>query len=328
MQQRARIIYNPKAGHEGLKQSLVDILAIFEQAGYETSAYATTPEPLSAQNEATRAAQAGFNLVVAAGGDGTINQVVNGLAGLKHRPKMVIIPAGTTNDYARALKIPREDPVEAAKIVLKRKTIKMDIGRADKEYFMNIAGGGFLTELTYGVPSETKSIFGYLAYLLEGAKMLPQIKPVPMHLVYDDGEFRGDASMFLLGLTNSIGGFEKVAPDITLGDGRFSLIIVKTANLAELVRLIALAINGKHLNDPRVIYVKTHKLVAKTTNGAEMKINLDGEFGGTAPMTFTNLKQHLEIFADVDAMPQTALAAEDAAGLPETPVKPKTEAEH
>ena len=76
------------------------------------------------------AAQAGFNLIIAAGGDGTINEVVNGIAPLKHRPKLGIIPAGTTNDYARALKIPRESPIEAAKVIANGKTVKMDIGRA------------------------------------------------------------------------------------------------------------------------------------------------------------------------------------------------------
>ncbi len=108
MQKRARVIYNPTSGRELLKQKMVDILNIFEQAGYETSAYATTPAKDSAKNEARRAAEAGFELVVAAGGDGTINEVVNGIAPLKKRPKMAIIPAGTTNDYARALHIPRE----------------------------------------------------------------------------------------------------------------------------------------------------------------------------------------------------------------------------
>ena len=89
MRKRARVIYNPTSGREALKKDLIDILAVFEQAGYETSAYATTPAPNSARDEATRAAKAGFELIVAAGGDGTINQVVNGLAGLAHRPKTV-----------------------------------------------------------------------------------------------------------------------------------------------------------------------------------------------------------------------------------------------
>ena len=311
MEQRARVIYNPVAGHEALKRNMIDILNVFEAAGYETSAFATTPTPNSARDEAARAAKAGFDLVVAAGGDGTINEVVNGLAGLSKRPKMAIIPAGTTNDYARALKIPREDPVEAAKIVLKQQTIKMDIGQANDTYFMNIAGGGFLTELTYEVPSETKSIFGYLAYLIEGAKLLPQIKPVQMHLEYDDGVYDGPASMFLLGLTNSVGGFEQAAPDISLDDGRFSLIVVKTANMLELIRLMTMVLNGgRHVDDPRIIYTKTHKLVAETQDGEAMKINLDGEYGGDVPMTFLNLKQHIEMYANVDELPSQAITGE------------------
>ena len=182
MQKRCRIIYNPTSGREAMKNNLVDILNILERAGYETSAYATTPEPNSAKNEAERAAKAGFNLIVAAGGDGTINEVVNGIAPLKHRPKLGIIPAGTTNDYARALKIPREDPIGAAKVIAKGQTVKMDIGEAGKNWFVNIAAGGLLTELTYGVPSQVKSLFGYLAYLVKGAELLPQIKPIKMHL--------------------------------------------------------------------------------------------------------------------------------------------------
>lgn len=108
MRKRARVIYNPSSGREALKKDMIDILGVFEQAGYETSAFATTPAPNSARDEAERVAREGFELVVAAGGDGTINEVVNGIAGLKKRPKMAIIPAGTTNDYARALRIPRK----------------------------------------------------------------------------------------------------------------------------------------------------------------------------------------------------------------------------
>ena len=136
MQKRCRIIYNPTSGREALKHDLVEILNILERAGYETSAFATTPELNSAKNEAMRAAKAGFSLIIAAGGDGTINEVVNGIAPLKHRPKLGIIPAGTTNDYARALKIPRESPIEAAKVIAQGETVKMDIGQANDKYFV------------------------------------------------------------------------------------------------------------------------------------------------------------------------------------------------
>lgn len=307
MQKRCRIIYNPTSGREAMKNNLVDILNILERAGYETSAYATTPEPNSAKNEAERAAKAGFNLIVAAGGDGTINEVVNGIAPLKHRPKLGIIPAGTTNDYARALKIPREDPIGAAKVIAKGQTIKMDIGEAGKNWFVNIAAGGLLTELTYGVPSQVKSLFGYLAYLVKGAELLPQIKPIKMHLEYDGGTYDGKASMFFLALTNSIGGFEQIVPDASLDDGKFTLIVVKTSNLIEILQLITMVLNGgKHVNDPRILYVKTSKLVANPVD-EKMMINVDGEYGGDAPMTFKNHRQHLEIFANTDEIPDEAI---------------------
>lgn len=307
MQKRCRIIYNPTSGREAMKNNLVDILNILERAGYETSAYATTPEPNSAKNEAERAAKAGFNLIVAAGGDGTINEVVNGIAPLKHRPKLGIIPAGTTNDYARALKIPREDPIGAAKVIAKGQTVKMDIGEAGKNWFVNIAAGGLLTELTYGVPSQVKSLFGYLAYLVKGAELLPQIKPIKMHLEYDGGTYDGKASMFFLALTNSIGGFEQIVPDASLDDGKFTLIVVKTSNLIEILQLITMVLNGgRHVNDPRILYVKTSKLVAKPVD-EKMMINVDGEYGGDAPMTFKNHRQHLEIFANTDEIPDEAI---------------------
>ena len=311
MQKRCRIIYNPTSGREAMKNNLVDILNILERAGYETSAYATTPEPNSAKNEAERAAKAGFNLIVAAGGDGTINEVVNGIAPLKHRPKLGIIPAGTTNDYARALKIPREDPIGAAKVIAKGQTIKMDIGEAGKNWFVNIAAGGLLTELTYGVPSQVKSLFGYLAYLVKGAELLPQIKPIKMHLEYDGGTYDGKASMFFLALTNSIGGFEQIVPDASLDDGKFTLIVVKTSNLIEILQLITMVLNGgKHVNDPRILYVKTSKLVAKPVD-EKMMINVDGEYGGDAPMTFKNHRQHLEIFANTDEIPDEAITGNE-----------------
>ncbi|HIZ95273.1 diacylglycerol kinase [Ligilactobacillus pobuzihii] len=312
MKKRCRVIYNPTSGREAMKKDLIGILDIMENAGYETSAFATTPEKNSAQNEAKRAAEDGFDLLIAAGGDGTINEVVNGIASLDKRPKMGIIPAGTTNDYARALKIPREDPLAAAKVIAKGQTVKMDIGQANENYFVNIAAGGLLSEITYSVPSELKSQFGYLAYLAKGAELLPRIKPLDMHIEYDEGVFDGQASMFFVAMTNSVGGFEQIVPDASLDDGKFTLIIVKTSNLVEILHLIRKVFNGgKHVDDSRIVYVKTSKIVADAP-GERMMINVDGEYGGDAPMTFIDHKQHIEMCANTDQIPDSAITAENA----------------
>jgi lipid kinase, YegS/Rv2252/BmrU family len=183
----------------------------------------------------------------------------------------------------------------------------MDIGKANDQYFINIAAGGLLTELTYDVPSQMKSLFGYLAYLVKGAELMPQIKPIQMDIKYDGGEFHGEASMFLLALTNSVGGFEQIVPDASLDDGKFTMIIVKSANMFEMMRLMTLVLNGgKHINDPKVIYRKTSKVVAKPVDN-RMMINLDGEYGGDAPMTFKNLARHIEMVANLDEIPDDAV---------------------
>src|SRR5699024_5503957 len=240
-----------------------------------------------------------------------LNEVVNGIAHLAERPKMGIIRAGTTNDHARALKIPREDPLAAAKVIAKGQTVKMDIGQANENYFVNIAAGGLLSEITYSVPSELKSQFGYLAYLAKGAELLPRIKPLDMHIEYDEGVFDGQASMFFVAMTNSVGGFEQIVPDASLDDGKFTLIVVKTSNLVEMLHLITMVLNGgKHVNDKRVLYIKTKKLVAKPVD-TRIMINIDGEYGGDAPMKFTALKQHIEFFANTDEIPKGAITASE-----------------
>ncbi|SJZ49977.1 diacylglycerol kinase (ATP) [Pilibacter termitis] len=306
---RARVIYNPTSGKEIMKKYLPDVLIELENLGYETSAFATTPKKHSARDEARRVALAGFDLIVAAGGDGTINEVVNGIASLPNRPKMAIIPAGTTNDYARALKVPRTNPVDAIRLVGKKQTVEMDIGRAGENYFINIAAGGGLTELTFEVPSELKTTFGYLAYLAKGAEMLPRIKPLNIRITHDEGVYEGLTSMFFAGLTNSVGGFESYAPDAKLDDGYFSLIIVKASNMVEIMRLIALLLNdGQHIADPKIIYVKTKQLTVEVCDENErMMLNLDGDYGGDAPMTFENLARHIEFFADLDEISDDAV---------------------
>lgn len=304
MSKRARIIYNPTSGREAIRRDLVDILNVYEQAGYETSAYATTAAPNSALNEARRAAQAGFDLLVAAGGDGTINEVVNGIAPLEKRPMLAIIPAGTTNDYARALRIPREDPLESAKMVLQGKSALLDVGRANDTYFINIAAGGSISELTYSVPSKLKTMYGYLAYVVKGAELITQVKPMHLHVKYDDGEYNGIASMFFVALTNSVGGFESIVPDAQLDDGKFTLLIVKTTKLPEIITLITEVLNGgRHIDDPNLVYVKTEHIEIKPTNDMQVMINLDGEYGGDAPVIFDNFQQHIRMVANVDDMP-------------------------
>ncbi|MFJ8247671.1 diacylglycerol kinase [Peribacillus asahii] len=289
---RARLIYNPTSGREAMKKGLPEVLARLEAAGYEASCHMTTGE-----GDATRAAEIaierGYDVVIAAGGDGTIYEVVNGLARAEKRPKLGIIPTGTTNDFARALHLPKS--IEgAADIIADGHTMPIDIGKMNDKYFINIAGGGRLTELTYEVPSKLKTMLGQLAYYIKGIEMLPSFKASEVTIEYDGKLFEGEIMLFLVANTNSVGGFEKLAPDASLNDGMFTLLILKKANLADFVRIVTLAIRGEHVHDKNVIYVKANRI--KVTTKEKMMLNLDGEFGGVAPAEFVNQYRHFEVF--------------------------------
>ncbi|KEZ48207.1 diacylglycerol kinase [Metabacillus indicus] len=289
---RARIIYNPTSGREAFKKQLPEVLEKFELAGYETSCHATTCE-----GDAVQAARAagirGFDLVVAAGGDGTVNEVVNGLAELEERPQLAVVPVGTTNDFARAISIPRDNILTAVDAILAGEARAIDIGRVNGHYFVNIAGGGRLTELTYEVPSKLKTVLGQLAYYLKGIEMLPSIRPAEVEIEYDGKLFKGEIMLFLVSLTNSVGGFEKLAPDSKLNDGMFDLLILKKANLADFIRVASLALRGEHISDSNIIYTTANRV--KVTSAQKMQLNLDGEYGGDLPGEFVNLYRHIEV---------------------------------
>lgn len=296
---RARIIYNPTSGRELFRKHLPEVLERMEKAGYETSCHATTAEGDAIQ-AARVAVERKFDLVVAVGGDGTLNEVVSGIAKFEKRPKIGLIPMGTTNDFARAVHIPR-DITKAVDIILTGDSIPVDVGLMnDDRYFINIAGGGRLTELTYEVPSKLKTVLGQMAYYLKGIEMLPSIRSSRVRIEYDGQVFDDSAMMFLIGLTNSVGGFEKLAPDASINDGKFTLLILKELNMAEFIRVASLALRGDHLSDPHVIYAKASKI--SVTTEERVLLNLDGEYGGLLPATFENLARHIEMYVPLDAL--------------------------
>jgi len=296
---RARIIYNPTSGRELFRKHLPEVLEKMEQAGYETSCHATTCEGDAIQ-AAKVAVERNFDLVIAVGGDGTLNEVISGIAKFENRPKVGLIPMGTTNDFARAVHIPR-DINKAVDIILKGDSIPVDIGLMnDDRYFINIAGGGRITELTYEVPSKLKTVLGQMAYYLKGIEMLPSIRSSRVRIEYDGQVFDDSAMMFLIGLTNSVGGFEKLAPDASINDGKFTLLILKELNMAEFIRVASLALRGEHLSDPHVIYVKASKITVTTEE--RVLLNLDGEYGGVLPAVFENLASHIEMYVPVESL--------------------------
>ncbi|MFD2114330.1 diacylglycerol kinase [Paenibacillus yanchengensis] len=292
---RARLIYNPSSGREEMRKRLPDILQKLDIGGIEVSCYATTGEG-DAMLAAADAAERDYDMVIAAGGDGTLYEVVNGLASKMNRPPLGILPVGTTNDFARAMSIPRNWDY-ACDLIIQQYKKPIDVGVANERYFINIAGGGSLTELTYDVPSKLKTMIGQLAYYMKGIEKMTRLRPTVLKLDAEGvGTFHDEYMMFLICNSNSVGGFERLAPNSLPDDGLLDVLLVTKCNLAEFIRLVTLALRGEHLNDPHVIHFQTKRLQVETPD--YVQINLDGEYGGVLPFTFSILPGHLHIFTD------------------------------
>jgi diacylglycerol kinase (ATP) len=266
-----------------------------ESAGYETSCHATKGEG-DATEAAARAVARGYDLIIAAGGDGTIYEVVNGMAELKSRPSLGIIPCGTSNDLARAVGIPKSIS-RACEIISKGKKKKIDLGRINNRYFINIAGGGSLTNLTYEVPSKLKTMIGQLAYYVKGLEKLPSLHPIRVRLESRKEVLLDEEIMiFLIANSHSVGGFDKLAPDADLSDGKLDVIVVKKMNIAEFIRLATSAVRGEHLKDPNILYFQADYIKATSPGTETVQLNLDGELGGQLPCVVEALPGHIELF--------------------------------
>ena len=162
---KVKIICNPNSGRQIVQRNIPNLVKILEKSNYYVNIY-TTETQLDAMYIASEACKKGYDIIIAVGGDGTVNEVINGIMVNKIRPKLAIYPAGTVNDFANYLKIPRITK-EFAKIIINEKTIKADVGLGGDRYFLNVAAAGLLTDVAYKVSPEAKTVLGKFAYYLE-----------------------------------------------------------------------------------------------------------------------------------------------------------------
>lgn len=281
------LIFNPTSGREQAAKKAVLAEAILSKAGVKVDMYATRG-PNDAESVAAEACQGTYDTIIACGGDGTLHEIVNGISaggengeGESHKEiRLGIIPAGTANDFARALKIPME-PVQACKVILKGRVQKTDVGSLNHRLFINIAGGGYLTDITYEVPIKLKTYLGQLAYFVKGIEKLPRLTPVRVCLKTPELVLEEEIMLFLTANSCSVGGFRNLAPEASLSDGMLDLIVLKTVNIAEFLQLVSKALYGGHIGHPKVVYLQTPWV--EITSLDKVSLNTDGEFAGHLP---------------------------------------------
>ncbi|NOK58159.1 MAG: hypothetical protein GFH25_541210n5 [Chloroflexi bacterium AL-N10] len=280
-QTHALVIYNPAAGQRSnLKRNLHDACAFWRSHGWHVDLQPTTA-PGHGTHIAKAAANRGYEIIVAAGGDGTVNEVINGLAGTQ--AALAVLPIGTVNIWARELGIPLE-PRAAAKAILHGQIRQVDLGRANERYFLLMAGVGFDAAVTAEVRSKEKRLLGVFAYALRAIQLAWRFQGVRTHVIVDGKPIHGRILMVVVGNSRLYGGFVKLTVRATINDGLLDVCVIKGKSLRGAPsRLLSIITRRYHL-DSEVEYHRAQQVEIRSSR--PLPVQVDGDYIGHTPMSF------------------------------------------
>ena len=275
MDKRLLLILNPCAGQKRANRFLPEIIRLLTDRGYECTVYVT-----ACQGDATRhlvAHAKEFDRIVCIGGDGTLNETVEGVAEAGADCPIGYIPAGTTNDYAGSLSL-SSDIMQAAADAVDGTIYEFDLGSFNGRKFIYTASCGAFAKASYSTPQFAKNVLGHLAYILEGIRDLPSVKPIHLRAVCDDRTLEGDYLFCSVTNSLSVGGILKLDRDmVCLNDGLFEVMLVKNpTSPAELTQILA-ALKSANLPCDRIEFLSARSL--RIIAGEDVEWTLDGERG-------------------------------------------------
>ncbi|MCM1579161.1 MAG: diacylglycerol kinase family lipid kinase [Ruminococcus sp.] len=273
-------VYNPHSGKGQVNTYLPEIIDTFTRGGYLTAAHPT--QFREDAYETVKKLAGGFDLVVCSGGDGTTNETIKGIMDGGHHVPVGIIPAGTMNDFASSLGIPKSMP-EAARLIIDGSPEFVDIGAYNDRYFTYVAAFGAFTKVSYATDQQLKNSLGATAYIIAAVNEAIQhaAEPPKYHLTIECGgkKAEGDYMYGMVANSLSVGGIKGLAgKDILMNDGIFEGIFIKSpGSLAELSQTLN-ALIKKEFDDPCFDYFKGSDFSFKADGSVPW--TLDGEYGG------------------------------------------------
>ena len=291
-------VLNPFSGKGEIKNKLLEIVDIFVKNEYQVTVH-TTQAPQDAMKLVKKTAGK-YDLVVCSGGDGTLDETVTGMMMREERVPIGYIPAGSTNDFAGSLKIPKKMD-KAAQIAVEGVPFACDIGSFNGDYFVYIAAFGIFTDVSYETSQGLKNRIGHAAYIIEGMKRLHTIQSYHMRVEYEDQVIEDDFIYGMVSNSNSAGGFKNITgKNVRLDDGLLEVTLIRMPkNPLELNEIIACLTNMRDNTD--LIYTfKTDNI--KFFSEIEIPWTLDGEYGGShKEVVIEDEKRAVQIMVKSDA---------------------------
>ena len=297
MSEQMQLIYNPKAGKGLFLNHLSTVIDLFVKAGFRIEVYPTQANGDAVKKLAKVGSQE-FSMIVTAGGDGTLDEVVTGM--LNHGLDIPIgyIPVGSTNDYATSLGL-SSNVVQAVGDILDGVPKKVDAGRLnDQHVFIYVAAFGAFTDVAYETNQDMKNVLGHLAYIIEATKRMADLKPYHLKVQSDTFSREGDYLFGMVTNSISVGGFRNITgKGVELDDGVFEVTLIRTpSNIMELNEIVT-ALLTQNYKTSLIDYFKTDKITLCSEE--EIPWTLDGEFGGAyKEAKIVNERQRIRIFTD------------------------------
>ncbi|MEY2507719.1 MAG: diacylglycerol kinase [Verrucomicrobiota bacterium] len=287
------VILNPSAG------SAADLDDIVTRIGRLRGAeIRLTSKPGSAARLAKTALRKGRELIIAAGGDGTLNEVINGIGENLGDAAVGLIPLGTGNDFARTIGVPA-DIEEAIDLIRAGETRAVDLVRVTSDavrYFVNVSAGGFSGLVNEKLTAEMKKTWGPLAYLRSAAAALPELRGYQTTLAFDNAEsLRIELYNVVVANGRYVAGGTLIAPEASIDDGLLDIVLIPKRPATELAVLAAQVALGTHLSSETVVFRRASKLTVNSSPG--MWFNVDGELVGNEPARFEILSRALRFIA-------------------------------
>lgn len=290
---KIKLIINPASGRQSMEKKIDTLCKYLLDDGYILGKY-FTEKKYDAMFAAKEACSGDFDLIVVCGGDGTVNEVVKGISTSDRKLPLAILAGGTVNDFANYLEMPRTI-IDFYQLIKRNEQVDVDIGKANDEYFVNVAAGGLLTKIAYQATADMKAILGRMAYYLEGLKEIASqgLEAVNVKIVSEEFVSEEKILLFVVSNSSSIGGFKRLAPEADILDGLLDVLLIKDADLSELANIFVNILTGEHTDHPKVIYYKTKELTIDSDKN--LFLDIDGEYGGNLPVHFKVIPKGLKI---------------------------------
>lgn len=286
---KVRFIYNPYSGENNIINELDNVIKLHQEVNMTIVPYRI--QKGKDLTEALDIIDETYSYILIAGGDGTVDSLVNAM---KHRNINIpigILPVGTANDFGKFINMP-SDVQEACRQILNSKPVAVDVGKINNDYFINVASTGLFTDISQKIDTNLKNTIGKLAYYLKGIEELPNFRKLKVKLSSRECDYEGEMYLLLV-FNGKTAGNLKLATEAEITDGKLDVIMFKAIQVIELLPLFIKLLRGEHLDSDKVVYFKTDDVYIESPE--DIVTDIDGERGPDFPLRIQCIKGGIKL---------------------------------